>query len=292
MTTKTPLTIITGSLGSGKTTLLKHILNSFPRKIAVLMNEFGEIAIDSKIIKGMNVEMAELAGGCVCCSLIGEFEAAVDEIIDRVDPEFLILETTGIAEPDALIVDVQESLPRIRLDGIITIVDADMMLRFPHLGKTTKMQIEDADLILLNKIDLVSKDELSLIEQKLGSINQRAPIIRAKYCKTDAALLFGLSRTKGALLPAQDHALEFESASIRSDRLYNRLSFEKMLQELKAGVVRAKGFVNFESGTCLFNFVNGRWELEPFEKEGTALVFIGQKLDKELIRRQLKACEI
>jgi G3E family GTPase len=72
------------------------------------MNEFGEIAIDTKIIQGKNVQMADLGGGCVCCSLLGEFEAAVDEIIDRVDPDNIVLETTGVAEPDALVFDIQE----------------------------------------------------------------------------------------------------------------------------------------------------------------------------------------
>jgi energy-coupling factor transporter ATP-binding protein EcfA2 len=81
---RTPLTVLTGPLGSGKTTLLRHILTVVPRKLAILMNEFGEIAIDTKILQGKNVEMADLGGGCVCCSLLGEFEAAVDEIIATV----------------------------------------------------------------------------------------------------------------------------------------------------------------------------------------------------------------
>lgn len=134
MQIRTPLTLITGSLGSGKTTLLRHILNTVLQKIAILMNEFGEIAIDSKIIAGRNVEMADLGGGCVCCSLLGEFEAAVDEIIDTADPDILIVETTGVAEPDALVFDIQESLPQVRLDGIVTVIDADAMVNYPMLG--------------------------------------------------------------------------------------------------------------------------------------------------------------
>ncbi|HSR10255.1 MAG TPA: GTP-binding protein, partial [Thermodesulfobacteriota bacterium] len=78
---RTPITLITGPLGSGKTTLLRHILSSVPKKIAILMNEFGEIAIDSRIVEGKNIRIAELDGGCVCCSLQGEFEAAVNEIL-------------------------------------------------------------------------------------------------------------------------------------------------------------------------------------------------------------------
>ncbi|NEQ24759.1 MAG: GTP-binding protein, partial [Microcoleus sp. SIO2G3] len=88
---RTPLTVITGPLGSGKTTLLRHILETVPKKIAILMNEFGEISIDAKIIQGKNVQMADLGGGCVCCSLLGEFEAAVNEIIDTVDPDQMVV---------------------------------------------------------------------------------------------------------------------------------------------------------------------------------------------------------
>ena len=84
---RTPITLVTGPLGSGKTTLLRHILATRPEKIAIVMNEFGEIAIDTKVIEGKNVRIAELGGGCVCCSLLGEFEAAVNEIIKKIAPE-------------------------------------------------------------------------------------------------------------------------------------------------------------------------------------------------------------
>ena len=91
MTPRTPITLITGPLGSGKTTLLRHILATRPSKIAIVMNEFGEIAIDTKVIEGKSVRIAELGGGCVCCSLLGEFEAAVNEIIDKIAPERIIV---------------------------------------------------------------------------------------------------------------------------------------------------------------------------------------------------------
>src|SRR5947209_7398437 len=107
MQSRTPITLITGPLGSGKTTLLRHILEARPAKMAIVMNEFGEIAIDTKVVQGKNVRIAELGGGCVCCSLVGEFEAAVDEIIDEVDPEIIVVETTGVAEPDALAFNIQ-----------------------------------------------------------------------------------------------------------------------------------------------------------------------------------------
>src|SRR5437764_14448507 len=131
---RTPITLSTGPLGSGKTTLLRHILALQPGKIAIVMNEFGEIAIDTKVIEGKNVRIAELGGGCVCCSLLGEFEAAVDEIIEKIDPEIIVVETTGLGEPDALAFNIQDSLPRRRLDGIVSVMHADSLVRFPPRG--------------------------------------------------------------------------------------------------------------------------------------------------------------
>src|SRR5436305_10669655 len=99
MTSRTPITLVTGPLGSGKTTLLRHILATQRERIAIVMNEFGEVAIDTKVIEGQNVRIAELGGGCVCCSLLGEFEAAIKEIIDAIAPARIIIETTGLAGP-------------------------------------------------------------------------------------------------------------------------------------------------------------------------------------------------
>src|SRR5215471_15767057 len=167
----TPITLVTGPLGSGKTTLLRYILAVQPGKIAMVMNEFGEIAIDTKVIEGKNVRIAELDGGCVCCSLLGEFEAAVNELIDKIAPERIIVETTGLAEPEALVFDIQEALPQCRLDGVVSVIDADMLVRFTEIGHTTHLQIESADILLLNKIDLIDAAQIEPLEVKLREIN-------------------------------------------------------------------------------------------------------------------------
>ena len=290
---RTPITLITGPLGSGKTTLLRHILGAVPQKIAILMNEFGEIAIDSKIVEGKNIRIAELDGGCVCCSLQGEFEAAVNEVIDTVDPERIIVETTGVAEPDALIFDIQEALPRVRLDGVITVADADAMIRFPRLGHTTRMQVEDADTILLNKVDLVSPAELRRVEESIQKINPAAPFLPARHCQVDPDLIFGIAREREIQRPQHIHQPEFESFSYRTGALLKKRCFEEFAKSLHGNVYRAKGFVLFREGSELFNFVAGRWELEPFPEQTTALVFIGKGI-KSLetgIHDALKDCE-
>lgn len=289
---RTPLTIVTGPLGSGKTTLLRHILASVPARLAILMNEFGEIAIDSKILSGKNIRIAELAGGCVCCSLLGEFEAAVDEILDTVHPDRIVVETTGVSEPEALIFDIEESLPRIRLDGVVTIADADAFLLFPQLGHTTRLQIEAADLLLLNKADLAAPADLEALEQKLRSYNENADILRTERCRVDPDLLFGISREREIRPSPHHHQPEFESFVYRPKTVLNRSQFEHFLDGLR-GVYRAKGFVRLAQGTFLFNFVAGRWELEPFPAEETILVFIGRNvraMETELAQR-IKECE-
>jgi G3E family GTPase len=293
MTPRTPITLVTGPLGSGKTTLLRHILAVQGERIAIVMNEFGEIAIDTKVVEGKNVRIAELGGGCVCCSLLGEFEAAVNEIIEKIAPEKIIVETTGLAEPEALVFNIQEALPQCRLDGVVSVIDADMLIRFPELGHTTRLQIEGADILLLNKIDLVEAAQIEPLETKLRKINPTAAIVRTKRCRIDSELLFGIGRDRKIAPPEHRHHSEFESFAFASGKIFSRECFEGFANSLPPSVVRAKGFIRFADGTKLFNFVAGRWELEPFESERTELVFIGRKIaaEKEVILRTLRKCE-
>ena len=276
MKARTPLSLVTGPLGSGKTTLLRHVLDQARRKIAILMNEFGELAIDSKIIAGKNVQITELDGGCVCCSLIGEFEAAVAEIIETLDPDLIVVETTGLAEPDALVFDIQDALPRVRLDGVIAVIDADGLLRFPQLGHTTRMQIEAADLILLNKRDRVSAEQLDAIKPSLSEINPSAPVLCTRDCRVDADLLFGIGRERRVARPEHAHQPGFQSFTYSTEKRLDRSCFERIAGSLGPSIYRAKGFVRFGAGEYLFNFVTGHWELEPFGAEQTELVFIGE----------------
>lgn len=289
---RTPIALITGYLGSGKTTLLRRIVEKTGRKLAILMNEFGEIAIDSRVVQGKNIRMAELAGGCVCCSLIGEFEAAVQEILETVGPEMIVVETTGVAEPDALAFDIQDSLPELWLDGIITVVDADSMVRFPQLGHTGRTQIEVADILLLNKVDLVEPGRLQQVEERLRGLNDTAALFRTRYCEMDTDLLFGLE-VERHLEPSDHSHPEIGWFSFSSDKPLERERFEEIARELPREVYRAKGFIRFPEGSFLFNFVAGRWDMETFEAEGTRLVFIGAGLEgvKEEILGRLKGCE-
>src|SRR6267378_2418581 len=294
MGSRTPITLINGPLGSGKTTLLRHILAVRPAKIAIVMNEFGEISIDTKVIEGKNVRIAELGGGCVCCSLLGEFEAAVTEIIKKVAPEIIVVETTGLAEPEALVFNIQEALPQCRLDGVVSVIDADLLIRFPELGHTTRLQIEGADILLLNKVDLIESGQVKSLETKLREINPTAAIVRTERCRVDPELLFGIGRERKIALPEHRHQSEFESFAFTSSKIFSRDCFEGFANVLPASVVRAKGFIRFADGAQLFNFVAGRSELEPFEFDRTELVFIGRNIgaEREAILRALDECTV
>lgn len=292
---KTPISLITGYLGAGKTTLLRKIISDSSKKLAIIMNEFGEIGIDGKIIKGKNIDMAELSGGCVCCSLTGELELAIREILEKVKPDAIVLETTGVAEPSALTFDIEENLPQIRLDAIITLVDADSSIRFPSLGHTGREQIEMADILILNKVDLVAKKELEKLKSKLSELNPRAAIFETVKCEIDVSLLFGLEvKGRKILKPHKVHDLESEYFTYSTKKLLNLEKFNKTLKSFPEKLYRAKGFIRTKESSLLFNYVAGRYSYEPFESENTELVFIGKDILKlkDKIINELKGCEI
>ncbi len=293
MEARTPITIVSGSLGSGKTTLLRRILDTTGRRLAILMNEFGEIAIDSRIIAGKNVEMIELAGGCVCCSLTGELEAAVREIIEVAHPELIVLEATGVAEADALVYEIEDNIPEVRLDGVVTIVDAYVTVKFPQMGYTTRTQLESADIILVNKIDLVTAEELARVEEQVRRYNSRATFFRSVRCEMDTGLLFGLGIEKRELFTSPQHTGEFQSVVFTGDKTVNRDRFTEFVNNLPENIYRAKGFICFADGPALFNYVAGRAELEEFPADKTELVFIGRGLSgiRESLLQGLLKCE-
>lgn len=290
---RTPLAIVAGALGSGKTTLLRRILERADRRYAVLMNEFGEIAIDSKVIAGKAVEIVELAGGCVCCSMTGELEAAVVELIDRAAPDCIVLEATGVAEADALVYEVEERIPRVRLDTVVCVVDADASVRFPSVGYASRSQLGSADIVLLNKVDLVDGPHARLVAAQVGEFNPTAPIVETVRCDVDPALLFG-PRTAGREVPAPPpRAGSFESFTWETGGTLDASRFREAVACLPPSVFRAKGFIRFREGTRLFNYVAGRADLEEFPAERTELVFIGPGVerDREAIEGLLRDCE-
>jgi G3E family GTPase len=296
MPNRTPLTLITGSLGSGKTTLLQRIIAAADTtRLAVLINEFGEIGIDGRVIKGEHLRLIELAGGCVCCELAGEFVAAVNELLDKYRPDMIVLEATGVAEADALVYEVEDDLPRVRLDCVICIVDGWADAMYPRIGYVSRLQLQQADIILINKFDLITAGQLDEVTRKVRSYNPSAAIIATERCAGVEALLFTGARGGKKPPAAADpgHGAALQSFVYTTDSPMQESRFSAWADSLASEVYRAKGFVILDSGSHLFNFVAGRWELEQFAATTSQLVFIGRDL---LARRGdivngLKQCE-
>jgi len=274
----TPLVILTGYLGSGKTTLLRNLLESTKRKIAIVMNEFGDIGIDGKILKGKNADMVELSGGCVCCSLTGELEQAINEIIEKYKPDYIVVETTGVAEPDAIITNL-EGNEKTELNSVVCVVDLYALIKYPNIGHTGLVQIENADILLANKADLIGEEELKGAEKTLRKINPEAKIIRTVKSNADLESLLNLHAEK-SIKPEEYSHDEMEFIAFVSKNKISKKAFEGFVNSLPEIIYRAKGFVNLNGVSYLFNYTAGKWDLEKFDADKTEIVFIGPNLGK------------
>ena len=178
-----PVTIISGFLGAGKTTLLNHILkNQSGLKTAVLVNEFGEIGIDNDLIIETGEDMIELTNGCICCTINGELKNTVEKVLEKSKKlDYLIVETTGLADPlpVAMTFAGSELRDKVRLDSIITLIDAENFDFNIKPSEIAYSQILYGDILLLNKCDLADEDQISKIEQKILEIKREPRILKS-----------------------------------------------------------------------------------------------------------------
>ncbi|MFH1953066.1 MAG: GTP-binding protein [Pseudomonadota bacterium] len=187
--------LVSGFLGAGKTTLINHLLSSKtkrPGKIAVIVNEVGELGVDGELLSGRNVDMIELAGGCICCTIRSGFSDAVQEIYAKVHPDFLVVEATGVAQPGEIL-DILFDLPQsefIHPRSLITVVDASFFDARKVLASFYDNQIRFADIIILNKVDQVEAGTRQEIETVLRQLNPGARLVPARYCTVEPSLLF------------------------------------------------------------------------------------------------------
>ena len=185
---KIPVTVLTGYLGAGKTTLLNRILSeNHGKKYAVIVNEFGEIGIDNDLIIGADEEVFEMNNGCVCCTVRGDLVRIIDGLMKRKGKfDAIILETTGLADPapvaQTFLVD-EDVREKTRLDAVVTVADAKWLSERLKDAPEAKNQIAFADVIVLNKTDLVSKPELAEVEARIRAINPYATLHRTERCQ-------------------------------------------------------------------------------------------------------------
>src|SRR6202789_932917 len=195
-----PVTVLTGYLGAGKTTLLNRILSEeHGKKYAVIVNEFGEIGIDSDLVVGADEEVFEMNNGCVCCTVRGDLIRGVQGLMKRQTRsggglDGIVIETTGLADPgpvaQTFFVD-EEVRAKAKLDSVTTVVDAKHVLLRLSDSREAKEQIAFADQIVLNKTDLVSEDDLKMIEARLRRLNPLAPIHRAQRSNVPLEAILG-----------------------------------------------------------------------------------------------------
>ena len=188
------INLLFGFLGSGKTTLLRHILGerAGERKMAVIVNEFGDVGVDGDVIAGDNVNLVELTSGCLCCTLRGSLMSAVEELREKAGVEQIVVEATGVASPGDMLEDLNDSRIAHQLDigPLVTVVDAPKFTRLQQmLGEFYEEQVENADVLVLNKIDLATPDDLDNARAAVREINPDAALLFAEQGDTDLALL-------------------------------------------------------------------------------------------------------
>lgn len=299
--------ILTGFLGSGKTTLLRHVLEHGLRgkPVAVIMNEIGEIGIDGRVITGLSAveQMVELSSGCICCTIDDyRFDLAVQEIIETARPHLIVIESTGLADPEPLVERVKAA--GLGLDAVITVVDAANVPRQLRETEVAARQVAAADFLVLNKLDLVDETAAARVERRVARRNPRAERFRTVRGAIDSDVLFATGvatfrERARAAAGAHLHADGFASFVYRSDAPLDQGRFERLLARLPRDVVRAKGIVQFagRDWQSLFNVTCGRPELTwvqlPGVRENQA-VFIGRNLARHeaALRARLAACEI
>ena len=310
-----PVSILTGFLGAGKTTLLNHILREQSEyKFAVIVNEIGKVGIDGALVENQRDEVVELSNGCICCTVRKDLVLGVQKLIKRGGFDYLLIETTGIADPGPVaqtFVNIPALQQFVQLDGIITVVDAEQIIRQRKETDVADAQIALADTILLNKTDLVDDNQLKQVTQRIRTINPHCAIIRSQHGKVNLKLLLDVHAfdvdQKLAVDPGfldelrTDRAhVDIESCAYEFDRPFDVTKFEAFVQQLteREKVYRSKGFlaVSGHNHRAIFHGVNNRFHIfwdRPW-REGeirrSQFVFIGKKLDGKKIELGLRAC--
>jgi G3E family GTPase len=278
-----PVTIVTGFLGSGKTTRVNALLRDpRGRRIAVILNELGEVGIDASRLAGAQ-EFVELDGGCVCCALNADLEATLHRLRERGEFEHVVLETTGIADPLAVTWTFERPGVRegYRVDAVVAVADALNLDRLVENEPEGALQIERADVILVSKLDLVP-DGMSVVARLVRPLNPVAPLLAAPPGATPWDLLLDTvfsDRPGTSPRPGQHaHGHRWETWRLETNRLLSEAGLEEFLRVLPSGLYRVKGLVRTgPSDWVRVNAVGGRYELEPCapEPEPAASVLFG-----------------
>lgn len=297
-----PLIVLTGFLGSGKTSFLQHFIEyqiQFNRFVAIIQNEIGEVGLDGKLLDH-DYSVTEIDEGCVCCSLVGSLKRTIPWILSSFHPDYIVLETTGLANPYNLLSEISELEELVRFDSVTTIVDAMNIEKSLKDYNVAKDQIIAADILLLNKTDLITKGQMTSIDQKLKEINPTAPVISTTHGDINPALIYGVETQdvetrhnekhseEANHIPRSHESLGFSSHRISFKNPLNKNLFIDRIKSIPPSIFRIKGVIDLvDTGKpMLFQYVRGRFEFSEFNNPKVKerfLIFIGQYLQKELI---------
>ena len=311
-----PVSILTGFLGAGKTTLLNYILKQqHGYKFAVIINEVGKIGVDGQLVERQREEIVEMSNGCLCCTVRKDLVKGVQNLLKKGGFDYLLIETTGIAEPGPIaqtFLNLPQLQQLVRMDSIITVVDAEQILKQLKEVETAREQIRMADFILLNKTDLVDAAGLDAAEAQIRELNAQATLFRTNQSEVNLKEMldmhaFDLDR-KLEVDPqfldelSQRHHHEINSVSFEFPKPFSVEALELFVQELseKEKIYRSKGFLWIEGNPrrAVFHGVNNRFTLlwdrlwEKGEARSSQLVFIGKQIDEARIRKQLEQCVV
>ncbi|MBU8544736.1 MULTISPECIES: CobW family GTP-binding protein [Roseomonadaceae] len=315
-----PVTVLTGYLGAGKTTLLNRILSeNHGKKFAVVINEFGELGVDNDLVVDADEEVFEMNNGCICCTVRGDLIRIIGGLMKRKGKfDGIIVETTGLADPApvAQTFFADEDVKRAtKLDAIVTVVDAKHLFARLDDSKEAQEQIAFADIIVLNKIDLVTAEEADAVERRIRGINPYAEIRRATKSDVPIEAVIGrdafnleriLERDPEFLSGEDDHthddavmSLSFEATRPLDPEKFNAW-ISDLLQKKGQDLLRTKGILAYANDDRRFAFQAvhmiadgdyiGNWK--DGDPRRSKIVFIGRDLNRPQLRRGFEACQV
>ncbi|AFZ48374.1 cobalamin synthesis protein P47K [Cyanobacterium stanieri PCC 7202] len=311
-----PVTVLTGYLGAGKTTLLNRILtHEHGKKVAVIVNEYGEVGIDNQLVIDADEEIFEMNNGCICCTVRGDLIRIIGNLMKRRHKfDHIVIETTGLADPAPVIQtffvdeDMQEKL---LLDAVVTVIDAKHIQQHWDAHEAEE-QIAFADIILLNKTDLVSAEELKELEAKIKGMNRMAKIYHTQNSAVEMDKILGVKAFDLSNALEVDPEFLGEEAHEHDNSVYSIAMVEEkpidtnklkswigeVLRTQGVDIFRMKGIINgqgmdqrlvFQGVHMIFDGTIDRpWK--PEEKRRSELVFIGRNLDEEGLRKGFLSC--